>query len=273
MVGRENITEIIKKYSNTSGVPREQGKPWHGFKELILVDKVEECTDIISFYFKDKNDEKLVKHKAGQFLPLRIKTDDPKYQGKMRTYSLSMYPNEDIYRISVKKVPNGLISNYLHDKLKVGDTIEAMPPAGLFTLDKANRDKPLVLISAGIGITPLLSMFYESATEFKDITFIQAVQNSTMQPFAYDIKKLTETNNSKSYIFYDDPESGDKEGIDYDYTGFVTKNFIKENLNLDSSFYFCGPPPFMKGINNSLLELGVNKENIHFEFFETHKKF
>lgn len=270
---KQNITEIMKKYSNTNGIATEQGKPWSGFKELVLVDKVEECTDIMSFYFKDKNDEKLVKHKAGQFLPFRIKTDDPKYKGVMRTYSLSMYPNENIYRISVKRVPNGLISNYLHDNLKVGDIIEAMVPAGLFTLEKVNKDKPLVLISAGIGITPLLSMFYESASEFKDITFIQAVQNSTMQPFAYDIKNLSETNNSKSYIFYSDPESCDKEGVDYDYTGFVTKEFIKENLNLNSEFYFCGPPPFMKALNNSLLELGVNKENIHFEFFGTPEKF
>lgn len=268
----ENITEIMKKYSNTNGIISEEGKLWSGFKELILVDKVEECTDIMSFYFKDKNNEKLVKHKAGQFLPFRIKTDDPKYKEVIRTYSLSMYPNENIYRISVKRVPNGLISNYLHDNLKVGDVIEAMVPAGLFTLDKVNKDKPLVLIAAGIGITPLLSMFYESANEFKDITFIQAVQNSTMQPFAYDIKNLSKTSNSKSYIFYSDPKEYDQEGVDYDYTGFVTKGFIEENLKLDSEFYFCGPPPFMRGLNNSLLELGVKKEKIHFEFFGTPEK-
>lgn len=271
-MNNNNISDIMEKYSNSSGICKEEGKPWSGFKELVLVDKVEECADIMSFYFKDKNNEKLVKHKAGQFLPFRIKTDDPKYQGKMRTYSLSMYPNESTYRISVKRVPNGLISNYLHDKLKVGDIIEARMPAGLFTLDKANKDKPLVLISAGIGITPLLSMFYESASEFKDITFIQAVQNSTMQPFGYDIEKLSENNNCKNYIFYSDPEDIDEEGVDYDYTGFVTKDFIKENINLNSQFYFCGPPPFMRGINNSLVELGVDKENIHFEFFGTPEK-
>ena len=87
-------------------------KNWDGFKELVLVDKIEVCTDIISFYFKAKDGSKLIKHKAGQFLPFKIKTNDPKYKDVIRTYSLSMFPNEDIYRISVKKINGGLISTY-----------------------------------------------------------------------------------------------------------------------------------------------------------------
>ena len=107
---------------------------FNNFKELILVDKIKECTDIVSFYFKAKDNNKLTKHIAGQFLPFKIKTDNPKYKDVIRTYSLSMFPNENIYRISVKKVDGGLISTYLHENLKVGDSIEAMIPAGLFTV-------------------------------------------------------------------------------------------------------------------------------------------
>ena len=88
---------------------------WSGFKELTLVDKVVECKDVISFYFKDVNEDILPKHKAGQFLPIKLITDDLKYKDQIRTYSLSMCPNENMYRISVKRVPKGLISNYLHD--------------------------------------------------------------------------------------------------------------------------------------------------------------
>ena len=73
------------------------------FRELVLVDKIKECDDIISFYFRDVENKNLKKHKAGQFLPFQIQTNDPKYEGVMRTYSLSMVPNESMYRISVKR--------------------------------------------------------------------------------------------------------------------------------------------------------------------------
>lgn len=262
-----NIEDIIKKYSNMNSSELEPRRTWRGFKELILVDKVKECEDIISFYFKDKEGKKLVKHKAGQYLPMKIKTEDNRYNEEIRTYSLSMKPNEYIYRISVKKMRNGLISSYLHNELKIGDSIEAMVPTGLFVLEDNKKDKPVVLISAGIGITPLISMLYEGIEDFKNVSFIQAVQNSKIQPFNYDIRKIAEINELKNYVFYSSPLEVDVGGKDYDYTGFISKEWIEDNLDLNSEFYFCGPPPFMKNLNKSLIQLGVSRENIHFEFF------
>ncbi|WP_354090570.1 FAD-binding oxidoreductase [Clostridium gasigenes] len=260
-----DMEEIIQKYSNTSSAELEYAKSWTGFKELILVDKVKECNDIISFYFKDKEGKKLIKHIAGQYLPIKIKNNDDKYNNEIRTYTLSMKPNEHIYRISVKKVEGGLISSYLHDELEIGHAIEAMVPAGLFTLE--NNENPVVLISAGIGITPLISMLYDAIEDKKNITFIQAVQNSKIQPFKYDIKKLEEIIKLKNYVFYSNPLEVDEKGKDYDVEGFIGKEWIENNLDLNSEFYFCGPPIFMKILNKSLIELGVNRENIHFEFF------
>ena len=92
-----SMEDILKKYSNTSNKELECGRAWRGFKELILVDKVAECEDIASFYFKDKYGKKLIKHKAGQYLPIKIKTNDNRYNEEVRTYSLSMKPNEYIY--------------------------------------------------------------------------------------------------------------------------------------------------------------------------------
>lgn len=261
-----SMEDILKKYSNTSN-KELSGRAWRGFKELILVDKVKECEDITSFYFKDKDGKKLIKHKAGQYLSIKIKTNDNRYNEEVRTYSLSMKPNEHIYRISVKKLEGGLISTYLHDELKVGDLIEAMVPTGLFILEDNKKDKPVVLISAGIGITPLLSMLYEGVEDFRKVSFIQAVQNSKIQPFNSDINKISEINELESYVFYSNPLEGDVEGKDYDYKGFITKEWMESNLDLNSEFYFCGPPPFMKNLNKSLLELDVSRENIHFEFF------
>ena len=174
-------------------------KNWDGFKELVLVDKIEVCTDIISFYFKAKDGSKLIKHKAGQFLPFKLKTNDPKYKDVIRTYSLSMFPNEDIYRISVKKINGGLISTYLHENLNIGDSIEAMVPTGLFTIKDKNND--IVLISGGIGITPLLSILYEESAIRNNIHFIQAVQNSKMHPFKDDIENIAKLKNIENTVF------------------------------------------------------------------------
>lgn len=267
MIKNVSMEEIMIKYTSGTIGNVEFAKPWNGFKDLILVDKVKECEDIISFYFKDKDGKKLVKHSSGQYLPIKIKTNDEKYKEEIRTYSLSMKPNEYIYRISVKKVEGGLISTYLHDELKVGDTIEAMIPTGIFTLENRDNNKPLVLISAGIGITPLLSMAYDGIEGSKDVTFIQAVQNSKIQPFNHDINKMRELNNLKSYVFYSNPLEEDIKGKNYDVSGFIGKEWIENNLDLNSEFYFCGPPIFMKILNKALIELGVDRKNIHFEFF------
>ena len=237
------------------------------FRELVLVDKVKECNDIMSFFFKDKKNQKLTKHKPGQFLPFQIQTQNPKYKGVMRTYSLSMAPNESMYRISVKKLENGLISSYLHDNLEVGDVIEAMEPAGIFTVKEESKNRPLILISAGIGITPLLSMFYEESKNRDNIYFVQAVQNSLMHPFKNDIDNICKYKNLSNTVFYSNPLDTDKEGIDYDFTGYVNKEWIRNNLPLEADFYFCGPSVFMKSLESNLLDLGVKKEFINYEFF------
>lgn len=238
---------------------------WNGFRELILVDKVQVCPDIISFYFKSKDGGKLVNHKAGQFLPFKIKTNDPKYKDVIRTYSLSMFPNEDNYRISVKKIDSGLISTYLHENLNIGDSIEAMVPTGLFTINNKNND--IVLISGGIGVTPLLSMLYEESSNRNNIHFIQAVQNSSLHPFKNDIENIAKFKGIENTVFYSKPLDDDKEGIDYNFTGYVNKDFLKNNINLNSDFYLCGPPPFMKAVESLLIDLGVDNSKINYELF------
>lgn len=237
------------------------------FRELVLVDKIKECDDIISFYFKDKDNKALTKHKPGQFLPFQIQTENPKYKGVMRTYSLSIVPNENMYRISVKKIENGLISSYLHDNLEIGDIIEVMEPAGVFTIKESSKNRPLVLISAGIGITPLLSMLYEESKKRDNIYFVQAVQNSLIHPFKNDVLMICKYKNLSNTVFYSNPLKDDKEGIDYDFTGRINKEWIKNNLPLGGDFYFCGPPAFMKALKSNLLDLGVKEESIYYELF------
>ena len=196
---------------------------WDGFRKLVLVDRIRECEDITSFYFKAQDGGKLVRHKAGQFLPFKISTEEVAYKDVMRTYSLSMIPNEELYRISVKKIPNGLMSTYLHEKLQVGDCIEAMIPTGLFTLEEDSSNSAVTLVSGGIGVTPLLSMLYEAASMKKSLHFVQAVQNSKMQPFHHDINTITKDKGFKNTVFYSNPLETDEKGKEYDEIGYITK--------------------------------------------------
>ena len=261
------LDKILKEYSG--GVNYELSNKWEGFRSLVLVDKIKECEEIVSLYFKAEDGKKLIEHKAGQYLPIKIKTEDQKYKDELRTYSLSMKSNDSLYRISVKRIEGGLISTYLHENLNIGDCVEAMIPTGIFTLDEKN-DRPMVLMSGGIGITPLLSMVYEWASSNavnKNIYFIQAVQNSNVQPFRYDLEKISENNGLRNIVFYSSPLETDKDGVDYDFKGYINKEWISKNLPMGSDFYFCGPPIFMKSLNKSLLELGVDKNNIKYEFF------
>lgn len=244
------------------------GKNSDGFIELVLIDKVEECDTIKSFYFKSKDGDKLQKHKSGQFIPLKIQTDDVKYKDVIRAYSLSNEPDDSIYRISVKKIEGGLISSYLHDNLKIGDVIEIRNPCGMFVVDdNLPKDDPIVLISGGIGVTPLISMLYDESKKRDNIHFVQAVQHSKMHPFKSDIENICKQNNFKNIVFYSNPIETDKKGIDYDEEGFITQQWIENNIPLNANFYFCGPPIFMKSLEESLLNLNVPKEKIHYEYF------
>ncbi len=245
---------------------KQDGK-WSGFRKLVLVDRIKECEDITSFYFKAEDGGKLVKHEAGQYLPFKIVTEEAAYKDVLRTYSLSIIPNDELYRISVKKIPRGLISTYLHERLQIGDCIEAMIPMGLFTLKEESAEAPITLISGGIGITPLLSMLYQAADTRKSVHFIQAVQNSKLHPFKTDIHMIAELKGFRNTVFYSNPLAEDEKGRDYDEIGFVTKEWLSTEANLESTFYLCGPPVFMKALEESLLGLGVSKDRIYYELF------
>ena len=240
----------------------------NNFNELVLAKKEQECDLIASFYFKAKDGSKLKKPIAGQFLAFKLKTENEKYKNAFRAYTLSNKPNEEFYRITVKKVEGGLISSYLHDKLDIGDCILAKEPCGIFTVDKAiKKEDPIVFISAGIGVTPLLAMLYEEEGKRDNITFIQAVQHSKMHPFGDEIKDICKKNAYKNIVFYSNPLEEDKEGKDYDVKGFITKLWLEENISINSNFYFCGPPVFMEKLEKDLLDLGASREKIHFETF------
>ncbi|EHK2404179.1 FAD-binding oxidoreductase [Clostridium perfringens] len=239
---------------------------WNGFRQLEIFKIEEEAKDIKSFYLRATDGKPLKEYKCGQFLPLKIETDDEVIKKEMRRYSLSGDPKKDYYRLTIKRVPNGKVSGYFHESINVGDTILAMPPFGKFTLTE-DSNKPLVLLSGGIGITPILSMLYGAKEQSRDVYFVEAVLNSDNLALNSDVQGIKKVKNFKEIKVFSEPLESDIKGKDFDEEGFITKEWIKNNLPLNGEFFFCGPTLFMKSIRNSLKDLGVKEDNINFEFF------
>lgn len=233
------------------------------FRKFIVNKKVKENDVVTSFYLKPLDKIQIKKHKAGQFIAVK-----PNIEGtnEVRQYSLSMKPGEDFYRISVKREDKGLVSRHLHYNVNEGDLLEITEPLGEFILKDSS--KPLVLMSGGIGITPVMSMLYEVANSSRKIIFVQAVLNSSAHTFKSEIKAIAkEHKNVETAVFYSEPLDRDELGEDYDYLGFVSKEWIEENLPSDGEFYFCGPLGFMKHIYKCLKNMEINESSIYYEVF------
>mgnify|MGYP000719438261 CR=1 FL=1 len=235
---------------------------WNDFKEFKVFKKEDESSNACSFYLKS-DDIKKIDFKPGQYITVRIPVGETT---TMRNYSISSATGENYIRITVKKEGKGIISQYLHDQLDSGDSIGVAPPCGEFFLDlKQSDDKPLVFLSAGIGITPLLSMLLSElqTDNTRDILFICGKKNSLEHPFADVIQNLSTKNNRlKTVFFYEENvKSPDKQGL-------IDLAVIRDTLGtVDARYYFCGPSKFMHSIESRLQQGGISDKNINFEFF------
>lgn len=253
----EMEVEMHDKMMTTNG--------WDGYKSFIVVDKVRENEVVTSFYLKPIDGVKLPLHEAGQYVTLKVNSDKLEYI-QPRQYSLSMEPSEEIYRISVKKEDHGLISQILHDEIQINDTVELTAPAGPFVFKSS--DKPVVLMSGGVGITPIMSLAYEAVKGNVPVHFVYSAINSKSHTFKEEVQTLVDQNPKMiATTFYESPLADDRIAVDYSVEGRITKEWMQQNLPLDAEFYFCGPIGFMKHIYQTLMILGVKEEAIHFEIF------
>lgn len=246
---------------------------WEGFKKFRIIRKEIESNSITSFYLVSADSSSLPMFKPGQYITVRATT--PKGLTTMRNYSLSDKPGQDWFRISVKRemppeanTPAGYVSNILHDKAEVNDTIDIAPPCGEFFLDVSEKhDRPLVLLAAGVGITPIISILLSTleAMPERKIIFIHASLNEEVQAFKGLVETLARNNiNLTTYHRYSD--AGTRTGNAS--TGFVTTAYLEELLTgRDADYYFCGPQPFMVSIYHDLMKWGIPASQVHFEFF------
>ncbi|REG83854.1 pyridoxamine 5'-phosphate oxidase family protein [Marinomonas pollencensis] len=235
---------------------------------LRVSNKTVESNEVTSFELVSSLGEKLPTFRAGQHLPIQLSLAD-KTPLLERSYSLSNSPRNDHYRISVKRESRGLGSSHLHETIQVGNIIQAKKPNGDFLLKFPTR--PVVLISAGIGVTPLMSMLYEalSFNSTPSVHFFYGARNGEHAPLLTEIRNLQEKHNKVNLsVFFSQPNEHDRLNQDYDKQGRITAHAIQQQLtNLDADFYLCGPTSFLNELISGLETLGATKEQIHYEHF------
>jgi len=239
-----------------------------------IFDIKRESDVISSFYLRRADGKGLASYEPGQFLPIRLAIPghaDP----VLRTYTISEAPAKGYYRLSIKREGgDALASNYLHNAVKVGGRIEAMAPRGKFVLDRSSN-RPVVLVSGGVGITPMIAMANVIINEglrtrqFRRTYFIHGARNGRVHAFADHVRRLAREHDSfTAHVRYSHPTEGDRLGESHDSEGHVDVALFKEVLPFDDyDFYLCGPAAFMRSLHDGLIALGVREERIRNESF------
>lgn len=248
---------------------------WTGWRAFKVSEKVVESEEITSFYLQPADGGKVPVYRPGQYITVKVFVP---VLGMMqpRQYSLSAAPGNAYLRISVKREaqlaekPAGMVSNVLHRDINEGDILEVAPPMGDYFLHE-DRDTPVVLISAGVGLTPKLSML-EHLTARKsgrEIRFLHACRHGGVHAFKHRVRELAKMQPQvKSTVYYETPRASDQKNIDYDYTGRLDLDKIADHVIMpQADYYVCGPHAFMQAQVASLKSLGVDASRIHKEAF------
>lgn len=254
---------------NAGLVPAEAAHPVApGFRSLKVTAIDRESVDVLSLTMQNMDQQPLPTALPGQYVVLRLKLkeDGPSL---FRSYSLSGPIATDRFRISVKIEPNGVAGTYLQDHVRIGDVLDVSSPRGSFILQSG--EQPLVLLSAGIGVTPVLAMLYALVSEHsgRQVLWLHSARDGEHHPFAAEVRRLMLTlPNSRSYICYSRPRSSDQVGHDFDGTGHLSRSVFDEaGVPRDADVYLCGPNRFMADMKQELAAFGVVPQRIHVEIF------
>ncbi|MBU9609882.1 NO-inducible flavohemoprotein [Burkholderia multivorans] len=246
---------------------------WTGWRTFIVRDKRPESSVITSFVLEPADGQPVANFEPGQYVSVAVDVPTLGLQ-QIRQYSLSDMPNGRTYRISVKRegggpYPPGHVSCLLHDHVNVGDEIRLAAPYGCFHID-VDASTPIVLISGGVGLTPMISMLKRAIQDPKrQVVFVHGARNSGVHAMRDRLRETARTHTNFSLIvFYDDPLPQDLPGRDYDHAGLVDVNAIKDAILLpDADYYICGPVPFMRLQHDALKQLDIPEARIHYEVF------
>ncbi len=239
-----------------------------GFRPLPVTAIDQESADVLSLTMQSPDGRPLPSALPGQYLVLRLQTTaggPPLF----RSYSLSGPLSTERYRISVKIEPNGAAGTYLREHLRVGDALDVSAPRGSFILQSGSL--PVVLLSAGIGATPVLAMLHAlaAARSTLPVLWLHAASDRQHHPFAVEVRRLLlALTQGRSYVCYSRPGSQDKMGEDYDTSGHLSRPVLERvGVPREADVYLCGPARFMADMKEALAAMGVPAEQIHAEIF------
>jgi MOSC domain-containing protein YiiM/ferredoxin-NADP reductase/ferredoxin len=239
-----------------------------GFRPLVVTAMDQESADVVSLTLQSADGQPLPTALPGQYLVLRLR---PTAEGPLlfRSYSLSGPLSTQSYRISVKIEPHGIAGTYLKEHLRVHDALDVSSPRGSFILQSGER--PAVLLSAGIGATPVLAMLHalSAAHSTRPVLWLHSARDGDHHPFSAEIRRLVlGLPHGRSYVCYSRPGSRDQIGKDYDAIGHLSRSVFDEiRLPREADVYLCGPNRFMADMRETLTAFGVAPERIHVEIF------
>jgi ferredoxin-NADP reductase/MOSC domain-containing protein YiiM/ferredoxin len=255
--------------SGNAGLATTSPPPaWPGFRALNVTAITRESDTVISIRLEDPDGAPLPAARPGQYLTVRVRPDEQQ-RAMLRNYSLCGPPDAGYYRIAVKREHDGAVSGYLHARLAVGDGLDVAAPRGTFILDRTRA--PVLLISAGIGATPVLAMLHALAKENsgRAIWWLHGARSGRHHAFAAEARALLASlSNVRTRVYYSRPGPEDVEGRDFDSTGRLGASLLAElEPPRDAEAYVCGPASFMEDISAGLAAIGIEAPRIHTEPF------
>jgi len=259
-----------KTAKGNPGLTSAGGPPpaWQGFRPLRVSHIERESKGVSSLVLVPTDNHPLAAALPGQFVVLRLQPL-PDKPALLRNYSLSDVPATDHYRVSIKQEVHGVFSSYVHNQVRVGDMVNVSAPRGTFTFGPG--DLPIVLLSAGIGVTPVLAMLHTLATQAspREVWWLHGARNREEHSFAQEARDLLQMlPHSHSYILYSKPGPQDRLGLDFDAPGHLNVAMLKEiGVPENADFYLCGPPAFLQDLTSGLAHQGISAKRVHTEIF------
>jgi ferredoxin-NADP reductase/MOSC domain-containing protein YiiM len=241
---------------------------WPGFRSLRVIDIQTESRDVFSLSLASPDGAPLPSWLPGQSITLRLRSNDD-HPPLIRSYSLSNRPGSETFRISVKQEPHGAAGEYLRGHVRIGDSLDVAAPRGTFFLNEG--EGPVLLLSAGVGVTPVLSMLHAlvQAHSTREVWWLHGARDGSEHPFAVEARTLLRRlAHSRSEIAYSRPAVNDHQGVAYGIRGRLSAELIN-NLELprDANAYLCGPASFMADVRAALASYGLDPARIHIETF------
>ena len=243
---------------------------WPGFRPMRVSRIDQESNNVFSLVLVPADGKPLAPALPGQFVVLRLHMQSGA-PPVLRSYSLSDLPGTEHYRVSIKLEEKGLASTYLHTRIKPGSNLEVSAPRGSFTLRSGGE--PVVLLSGGVGATPVLAMLHALAAEksSRPVWWLHGARNREDHPFREESRALLQRlKYGHSYIQYSRPGPADQKGVDFDAAGHLAVSAFEEiGVPHDGQFYLCGPTAFLREITAGLNAWGLVADHIHTEIFGT----